>query len=334
MSGSAALRWGIISTARINEELLPGFAATDHAELVAVASRDRGRAEAYAAARGIPVAYGSYDELLEDDSVDCVYVSLPNSLHAEWTGAAIRAGKQVLCEKPLTPTAAEARELFELAERHGVLLMEAFMYRHHPKTKLLREIVQRGDLGEPRALRMRFHFQVADPESDIRYDPELAGGALRDVGCYCVSLANYIAGSAPDDLGATARPAASGVDETFAATLRYGGGMLAVFDCGMSTPLDMGAEILGTAGRAVVETPWYPHLEPLSVAVETAEASSVEAAPGSNAYQLQIENFCMAVRGDAAPEISSEETVRNLETIERLLGAAASAPPVAAQGIR
>jgi predicted dehydrogenase len=207
--------------------------------------------------------------------------------------------------------------------------MEAFMYRHHPKTRALREIAASGRIGEPRVLRTKFHFTVADPASDIRYDAELAGGALRDVGCYCVSLSNYLAGSAPEELGASARIADSGVDEVFSATMSYPSGLLAVFDCGMVSPLDVGVELLGTEGRAVVEMPWYAHLEPLSVAIEGAEGSSVEQAPGGNAYQLELENFCAAVRGEGDPEIPREETTRNLETIERLLSAAKD-PRVAA----
>jgi xylose dehydrogenase (NAD/NADP) len=332
MSGGAAtpLRWGILSTARIVEELLPGFAAAEAADLRAIASRDGARAEAYAGERGIPVSHGSYEELLGDDSIDCVYIPLPNHLHGEWTRKAIEAGKNVLCEKPLTPTSEEATALFDLAEERGVLLMEAFMYRHHPKTKRLREIVAGGEIGEPVLLRSWFHFQVEDPETDIRYEPGMAGGALRDVGCYCVSLAAYLTGRSPEELGASARIAPSGVDEVFAATLGYGGGPLAVFDCGMTSPLSMGAEVLGTRGRARVATPWYPHLEPVSIEVEAGGGTKAVPTPGANAYQLEIENVCAAVRGEAPPEIGREETLENLKTIERLIGATTAEQPVAA----
>jgi predicted dehydrogenase len=329
MSETGPLRWGILSTARIVEELLPGFAASESAELLAVASRDAARAESFAGEAGIPRSYGSYAELLADEEIDCVYVPLPNGMHAEWTRAALAAGKHVLCEKPLTPTAEEARALFEAAEESGLVLMEAFMYRHHPKTRALREIAGSGRVGEPRVLRTKFHFTVEDPATDIRYDAELSGGALRDVGCYCVSLSNYLAGSAPEEIGASARMADSGVDETFSATMRYPSGLLAVFDCGMASPLDVGVELLGTEGRAVIEMPWYAHREPLSITVVDADGESVEPALGGNAYQLEIENFCAAVRGDESAEISREETLRNLETIERLL-AVASDPRVAA----
>ena len=311
--------WGILSTAAILEEMLPAFEQSEVAELRAIASRDLSRAEAHAAEHGIPVSHGSYEDLLADDSIECVYIALPNSLHGEWTRAAIEAGKHVLCEKPLTPTAEEARSLFELAEERGVVLMEAFMYRHHPKTRKLRELCESGEIGVPRVVRMKFHFKTAEPETDIRYDPELAGGALRDVGCYCVSMASYLAGAAPDTLTATARMSESGIDEQFSATLGFDNELLAVFDCGMYSPVDVGVEVLGTDGRAMVAMPWYAHLDPLSIELERDGETTEVPTPGPNAYRLEIDNVCAAARGEADPEISPEETLRNLTTIERLL---------------
>jgi predicted dehydrogenase len=318
-SGAEPLRWGVISTAAILADLLPGFAASEIADLRAIASRDPQRAREYAERNGIPTAHGSYEELLADEEIECVYIPLPNSLHGEWARAAIEAGKHVLCEKPLTPTAEEADSLFELAEERGVVLMEAFMYRHHPKTKKLREIVSGGEIGEPRVIRSWFHFKTAVPESDIRYDPELAGGALRDVGCYCLGMSSYLAGSAPTSLAATARMSDSGIDEQFSASLGFGNDLLAVFDCGMFSPLDFGVEVLGTEGKATVANPWYAHLEPLSIELERDGETTTIPTPGPNAYQLEIENVCAAARGEAEPEITAEETVRNLTTIERLL---------------
>jgi xylose dehydrogenase (NAD/NADP) len=328
--GRTALRWGVLSTAAILDELRPAFGSSAAAELVAIASRDGRRASRYAAEHGIPTAYGSYEELLADNSLDCVYVPLPNSLHAEWAAAALEAGKHVLCEKPMTPTPGEAADLFALATARGLVLMEAFMYRHHPKTRLLRQVVEEGRIGTPRLARMKFHFQCEDPATDIRFRPDLAGGALRDVGCYCVSLANYLAGEAPAQVGASARFAESGVDELFAGTLRFESGLVAAFDCGMVSPLEVGVEVIGSAGRIEVEMPWYAHLEPLSIRVESGAGAEELAAPGANAYQLEIDNFCAAVRGDEEPAISAEETLRNLETLERLLAAATTDRPVPA----
>ncbi len=324
MSATATrtLRWGILSPARIVEELLPAFRSADGAEVTAVASRDLSRAESFAAAHEIPAAYGSYGELLTDPGIDCVYIPLPNGLHGEWTRAALEHGKHVLCEKPMTPSTKEARSLFALASDRGLQLMEAFMYRHHPKTKQLRAILRSGELGELRVLRMWFHFQVEDPGSDIRYAPELAGGALRDVGCYCVSLANYIFGEEPASVSAMARYSESGVDEMFAGSLKYGSGALAIFDCGMASTLSTGVEALCSGGTARVSTPWYAHLKPLSIELDTGEVRTKVRTPGNGSYQLEIENMCAAVLGDGAPEIAPEETLRNLTTIERLLAAA------------
>ena len=330
MSAAGPVRWGIVSTAAILGEMLPAFAETEAAELRAIASREQARADAFSAEHGIPRAYGSYEALLEDDSIECVYIALPNSLHGEWVRAAIEAGKHILCEKPLTPTAEEAEFLFDQAEKRGVVLMEAFMYRHHPKTRKLREICAGGEIGEPRVVRMKFHFKTAEPETDIRYDPELAGGALRDVGCYCVSMASYLADSAPDHLAAIARMSDSGIDEQFSAALGFDNDMLAVFDCGMFSPLDVGVEVLGSNGRARVAMPWYAHLEPLSIEVERAGETIRVPTPGPNAYRLEIENVCAAARGEAAPEITASETVRNLTTIERLLEVAQRQPSHAA----
>jgi predicted dehydrogenase len=326
MSATATrtLRWGILSPARIVEELLPGFRDAVRAEVTAVASRERDRAESFATAHGIPVAYGSYEELIADPAIDCVYIPLPNGLHAEWTRAALEHGKHVLCEKPMTPSSEEARELFALARERDLVLMEAFMYRHHPKTKRLRELVRGGELGEPRVLRMWFHFQVADPANDIRYAPELAGGALRDVGCYCVSLANFIFGEEPESVSASARWAETGVDEVLAGNLKYASGALVQFDCGMASTLSTGVEVLCSRGIARVGSPWYAHLEPQSIDLETEEGRRTVPTPGEDVYRLEIENICAAVLGDGAPEITAEETVRNLATIERLLAAAES----------
>jgi predicted dehydrogenase len=316
---SEPVRWGIVSTAAILGEMLPAFAETEAAEVRAIASRDQARADSFAAENGIPTAYGSYEALLEDDSIECVYIALPNSLHGEWARATIEAGKHLLCEKPLTPSAEEARSLFDLAGERGVVLMEAFMYRHHPKTRKLRELCASGEIGEPRVVRSKFHFKTAEPETDIRFDPGLAGGALRDVGCYCVSMSSYLADAAPDSLAASARMSDSGIDEQFSATMGFDNDLLAVFDCGMNSPLDVGVEVLGTEGRAKVAMPWYGHLEPLSIEVEREGETIRVPTPGPNAYRLEIENVCAAARGEGAPEITAEETVRNLTTIERLL---------------
>jgi D-xylose 1-dehydrogenase (NADP+, D-xylono-1,5-lactone-forming) len=195
-------RWGLLSTARINRRIVAAARESDEIELVAVASRERARAEEYARANGIERAYGSYAELLADEDLEAVYVPLPNSMHVEWSVHALEAGKHVLCEKPLARGAAEAERAFEAAEQAGRLLEEAFMYRHNPQTVRLKELVDEGAVGRVRLVRAVFSFPVQG-ERNIRLLADLDGGALTDVGCYCVSGARLLCGE-PDVVSAEA----------------------------------------------------------------------------------------------------------------------------------
>jgi D-xylose 1-dehydrogenase (NADP+, D-xylono-1,5-lactone-forming) len=321
------MRWGVVSTAAINDLVLPAFDRSEHAQLGAVASRDLDRARRYAAERGIATAYGSYGDLLADQSIDCVYISLPNGLHAEWARQALEAGKHVLCEKPLTPTAEEAASLFELAEQRGRLLMEAFMYRHHPQTLRAGELIRQGAVGDPRIVRSWFHFTVDDPAEDVRYRRDLAGGALRDVGCYCVSFSNYLFDGAPDEVSGVAHLAGSGVEEQFAASMSYPGGGLASFDCGIQAPLHIGLAVLGTEGVLEIPTPWYPHQPPMKLLLTRGGATEKIETPGDDSYFLEIENFTAAASGDAAARVTAAETLRTLDTIDRLVQAAGLESP-------
>jgi predicted dehydrogenase len=321
-SQARPLKWGILSTARINDEVIPQLRQSAEAELVAVASRDPSRARSYASEKGIPTAYGSYEELLSDEEIDCVYVSVPNQAHAAVSALALRAGKHVLCEKPLAVSASEAAWMFDLARSCDRLLMEAFMYRHHDKTKRLIELARDGTLGEITVARAWFHFQAADPSTDIRFRPELAGGSLRDVGCYCTSMLMLLLDDEPARLHGLGRLSASGVDEAFAGVMRFASGTLGVFDCSMVSPLDVGVTVLGTQGHAEVRMPWYAHLEPHSIHITTADGPDEISTSPDNAYRLEIENFCAAVRGGAERTMSPAETLRNLAVIDRLAEAA------------
>ena len=324
------MRWGVVSTAAINDLVLPAFARSERAELLAVASRDLGRAQSYASERGIPRAYGSYEELLADDEADCLYISLPNGLHAEWTRRALEAGKHVLCEKPLTPTAEEAAALFALAETRGRLLMEAFMYRHHPQTLRAGELVREGAIGEPVIVRSWFHFEVEEPSKDVRYSADLAGGALRDVGCYCVSFSNHLLGGPPSEVSGVARMSESGVDQRFAGSMAYPDGALATFDCSIQAPLEFGLTVLGTEGEMHIPTPWYPHQPPMKLLLTRDGAVEEIATEGDDSYFLEIENFTAAASGDGEPRVTAAETLRTLDTIDRLVRAAGMDRPAGA----
>ena len=320
MAQSAKVRWGVLSTARITADVVPCLRRSETSELVAVASRDRGRADRFAAENQVERAYGSYSELLEDPSIDCVYVPLPNGLHAEWTERALRAGKHVLCEKPLTPTASEAEALFALADELGLVLGEAFMYRHHPQTLRLKELVSEGAVGELRLMRATFAFTVPDPSTDIRYSAELAGGALRDVGCYAVSAAAFLTECPPERAVGIAEWSATGVDESFYATLEHGDSVITQFDCSLRSPLRLWLTAIGSEGELHVPSPWYPHLPPHLIEVRTQAGTERKIpAPGANPYLLEIDNVADAIRGRADLVVRPEETISNLKTIDLLL---------------
>ena len=321
-TSATPLRWGILSTARINDEVIPAFDRLSNATLDAVASRNQDRAESYAKEKRIPKSYGSYEDLLADDDIDCVYISLPNSLHASWAESALKAGKHVLCEKPLAATAAEAVRLFEVARANHRLLMEAFMYRHHPQTARVKQLIAEGAIGRLQVIRMSFNFKTSDPASDIRYSAELAGGALLDVGSYCVSFSTFVMDSAPLETRGLARIAASGVEEGFVGEMAFDGNVITVFDCSLYTPLDIGLTAVGEEGLLHVPTPWYPHKPPQQIRIDVGGRSETIECPGENAYLLEIDNVCRAVLGDAELTVSASETIRNLDTLDRLAASA------------
>jgi predicted dehydrogenase len=317
------LRWGILSSARIADEVLPGLISSTNNTPLAVASRDPQRAEAFARRFGLARTYTSYESLLDDPDIDSVYIPLPNSLHGDWVRQAINKGKHVLCEKPLVTSADEAQELFALAESRGVHLAEAFMFRHHPKTHALVDLVRSGALGAIHTVRSSFNFMTETPENDIRFRADLGGGALRDVGSYCVSISNLLLDDVPRDVRASSVPSPLGVAERFYGTMRYSDGAVAQFDCSMRSPLSVHVSVLGEKGEAVVPMPWYSHQAPHSIQFKVHGApEQTLTVPATNAYFLETEAFAATVRGERPAEIPATETIRNLKTLERLADAA------------
>jgi D-xylose 1-dehydrogenase (NADP+, D-xylono-1,5-lactone-forming) len=309
-----------MSTASINRLFLAGARQTDSVEIVAVASREQAVAERYAREHRIERAHGSYGELLDDPLVEVVYVSLPNALHAEWTARALQAGKHVLCEKPLSRREADVRDAFELAERRRLVLMEGFMYRHHPQAKRLKELVDSGAIGRVRMIRGAFSF-VAASASDVRLSAALWGGALMDVGCYPVSSARLIAGE-PERVGAEQAIGGDGVDIAFAATMRFGGHVLAHFDAGLALAPRDEFEVVGDAGSLFLDDPWHCR-DPL---IELRRDGGVERIeiPAVDPYRLEAENMSAAIRGEAAPLLGRDDAVGQARTIEALCTAAAT----------
>jgi xylose dehydrogenase (NAD/NADP) len=304
------VRWGILSTARINHAVLEPARETDKADVIAVASRDQVRAEEYAHEHGIERAYGSYEKLLEDADVEAVYVSLPNSLHVEWSIRALEAGKHVLCEKPFSRRPDEVERAFDVAEAGGRLLMEAFMYRHHAQTRKLEEVVSSGAIGELRQLRSSFSFTIADP-TDVRLLPELDGGALMDVGCYCVSGCRLLGGE-PERVFALQHVGPTRVDLRLDGLLRFPGDVFAEFHCALDLPDGAGLEAIGSEGRVVVREPFRcldPHLELNGERIEVEDVDR---------YLLQLENFSQAIRGEAEPLLGRQDALGQARTIAAL----------------
>jgi len=311
------VRWGALSTARINAKLLDGARASDRVEFVAVASRERARAEAYAREHGIERAYGGYDTLLEDPDVEAVYVSLPNGMHVEWTLRALAAGKHVLCEKPFSRRAAEVEEAFDLAEREGLVVSEGFMWRHHPQTRTLERLVAEGAIGRLRMIRASFGFRLAAEHgpADTRFDPGLDGGALMDVGCYCVNGIRAFGGE-PLSARADQVVGESGVDVVLTATLRLPDDVLAHFDCGFVVPFRDELEIVGEDGSLYVDDPWHI-FEP---GIELRRESGTEsiAVEQTSSYRLELENIGDAIRGRAPLLLGRADAVGQARAIEAL----------------
>ncbi len=316
--------WGVLSTARINLAVLAGARQSDRVDVVAVASRDQSRAEEYAREQGIDRAHGSYEALLEDPDVEAVYISLPNSLHVEWSIRALEAGKHVLCEKPLDRRPEEVERAFDAAERADRLLMEAFMYRHHPQTKKLKEIVEGGRIGELRLIRASFSFMLDDP-TNVRLKADLDGGSLMDVGCYCVSGSRLLAGE-PEQVFGQQVTGPTGVDVRFAGLLRFPGDVLAEIDCGFDLPAGSDLVAIGSDGDVHVTYPWFCHDHAVEVRRgEEAERVEVEEI---DRYRCELENMSDAIRGEAEPLLGREDALGQARTIEALYRSAETGTPV------
>jgi D-xylose 1-dehydrogenase (NADP+, D-xylono-1,5-lactone-forming) len=317
-----SLSWGFLSTARINRLVLEGARESDRADVIAVASRDADRAEAYAREHGIERAHGSYEALLEDPEVEAVYIPLPNSMHVEWTLRALEAGKHVLCEKPFSRRPEEVERAFDLAESAGLVLSEGFMWRHHPQTAKVAQLVADGAIGRLRLVRAAFSFPLAAVHGadDARFDPALDGGALMDVGCYCVNAIRLLAGE-PERVSAEQVVGPSGVDVVFAASLSCPDDVVGHFDCGFILPRRGELEIVGEDGTLAVGDPVHVH-EP-GIELRRADRTEHIAIERANSYRLELENFAGAVRGEAALLLGREDAVGQARTIKALYGAAA-----------
>ncbi len=313
------LRWGVISTANIGRAAVnPAIQASRNGALVAVASRDPAVAAEFAACHGIPRHFGSYEALLDDSEIEAVYIPLPNSLHREWAIKAAERGKHVLCEKPLALDAAECGEMAAAARGAGVKLMEAFMYRFHPRIGRASGLVRDGAIGELRVVRSAFTFRLTRPDN-IRLSRELGGGALMDVGCYCVNVSRTVVGGEPVEAQAFARFGPSGVDLELAGTLRFENDVVAQLDCALSMERREHCEVAGTAGALTIESAFLPGTEPVEI-VETHGRSPTVRHPidGADQYRLMVEDFADAVLLDRPVRYPAAEAAANLRAIAAL----------------
>jgi predicted dehydrogenase len=313
------LRWGILGVAKINERLLPAFAKAKNARLRAIASRSLDKAKIAAQATGIPTAYGSYEELLDDPDIDAIYNPLPNSLHAEWTLKAAERGKHVLCEKPLCPTAAEAQNLVEACRARGITLMDGFMWPHHPRTARLRQFLDEGGIGDVQRVSGTFTFPMRplDPEN-IRLRPELAGGSLLDVGCYPVYGIRWAFGAEPVRVYATAQYE-HGVDVAVNGLLWLADGRTAAFDCGFTLPQRSWLEITGTAGVVLVPEMWVPRKQAtFEIRREGKRGVEEVLVADHDQVQLMLENFGRYALEDKEVSPPPEEAVKTLKVLDAL----------------
>ncbi len=317
------INWGVIGTAGIAKgQTIPGMTEAENCNLYAIAGRDIEKARAYQAEFGFDKAYGSYEELLEDPKVEAVYIPLPNTLHYEWTKKALRHGKHVLCEKPLTPTAAQAEELFRTAEENHVFLMEAFAYLHSPFIAAVKAEIDAGVIGEIRYIESQFVTSDYDL-SNIRMRKETAGGCTYDLGCYTTSMVQWMTGRVPDTVKAAGVFSPEGVDVLTSAVFSYEGGMKAMVNSGMvlatgkNNRLDQ-LRIEGTEG-SIRSTAEFNGCGDLSYTVIKDGREEEKHISVPQNYRLEVEQLGRCIRNGETPHVTEAFTLANLSTLERIL---------------
>lgn len=317
---TSPLRFGVLGAARIvpNALLKPAHAVED-AVVVAIAARDRDKARAYAGRHNIPRVLDSYAALVNDPGIDAVYNPLPNSLHHEWTIRALRAGKHVLCEKPLAANAREAEEMAQAADRAGRVLMEAFHFRYHPLARRVQEIVESGEIGAVRELEADFFIPLFLRPNDIRFDHALAGGAVMDTGCYCVNLLRGLGGGEPEVTAARARKISAQVDRLMFAELRFENGITAKLGCSLAAfpPIKIYAHVRGDAGELHISNPFVPHRFN-GLRIETKAGVRREHLTREPSYNFQLRAFLAATRGEHTNITDGHDGVKNMRVIDAI----------------
>jgi predicted dehydrogenase len=316
------VRWGLLSTANINKALIPAIRASRRGELVAVASRDHQKAAAYAKKWDIPQSFGDYHEMLTSGAVDAVYNSLPNHLHAEWSIKALQTGVNVLCEKPFATTLEEVDAMIAAKQKTGKILAEAFMYRHHPQTKMVGEWIREGRLGEITVVRGVFNFNLG-PQGrrvealNVRLAPEKGGGCLWDVGVYPLSFAQYVFGSPPEWVFGSQWIGETGVDEVFCGQMGYSGGGMAQISCSFRTPFHTQIEIIGTEGRLTLNRPFANIHDRESRFYFYAKGGKNQRlrVPKKELYLGEVEDMHAAILDGKPNYLSLDETRNHIKTV-------------------
>lgn len=327
----AELRWGILGTGNIAGQFAQGVAGSQRCSVVAVGSRRAESAADFARRFQIEAHYGSYEALLADRDVDAVYVSLPNAMHHAWTLKALEAGKHVLCEKPFAVTGAQAQEMFDAAQRRGLTLVEAFMYRSHPQTRAVLGHIAAGEIGRVKLVRTSFCFNINAWQRNVRFSVDLAGGGIMDVGCYCVDLARLVFAAEPEAVHVSAHLHESGVDDLASCTLVFPGGRLAQFVCGMTVHADNAALICGDGGYIHVPVPWKPPVTGAQYSIARMTPPKMEKGPappagrqtfsvdaGKPLYALEADDFAATVLDGTPPTVSRESTLGTMRVLEAL----------------
>lgn len=320
------LNWGLLSTAHINRSVIPPIKNSERNQLVGVASRRLDKARAYAQEWEIPRSFGSYEALLNDPEIDVVYISLPNSLHAEWAIRAAQAGKHVLCEKPLAVTVNEVDAIREAAVRNGMVVAEAFMYRHHPQTQQVKLLVDEGQIGKLQLIRGSFTFQIAK-EADIRLVSKLGGGSIWDVGCYPISYTRFLVGEEPERVFGWRTCNEDGVDLQFVGQIQFPSGVIAQFDSSFQTPFRAQMEVVGDQGSLLIPKPFKPGWSEI-IHLTRDDTTKDISVPGEELYAGEIEDMADAILYGRMPRVSLDDSRGNVATIVSLLESASVGKPI------
>jgi xylose dehydrogenase (NAD/NADP) len=326
MTHRISLRWGLLGTARINQAVIGPILSSKHSQLMAVASRNLDRAKEYAHANHIPRYFDSYEALVNDSEIDVIYNGLPNSLHTPWSIKAMEAGKHVLCEKPLSTSTNDADKIIQVAKQTGMVIAEAFMYRHHPQTLYIKKIIDEGEIGELQLINGSFCYTNTRP-NNIRLDAALGGGSLWDVGCYPISYSRFITGEEPCEVSGNQIIGPTGIDLLFAGQLRFPGGVIAQFNCSFISPYKTFVEITGNKGRIIINEPFKPGKK-TKIMLDKDQHTEKISITGAELYRGEIEDLENAILSGLPTRISLQDSRENIKTIEALYQSALLSTPV------